>query len=127
RNDDGGPSETAGATTTASNGGVTPQQIATAQKALADVGCYTGPIDGLYGPVTDAAIRNFQQAMGLTVDGVVGPQTLAALEQAQAAATPVRTTDTPPPPAPASTTSASSAGASSSTSASASTSTSAKP
>jgi peptidoglycan hydrolase-like protein with peptidoglycan-binding domain len=84
-NDSGGSSGTASTTTTVTSGTATPQQIATAQKALAAVGCYTGPIDGVYGPVTDAAIRSFQQAKGLTVDGVVGPQTLAALQTAQAA------------------------------------------
>ena len=105
------------------------------QKALADVGCYTGPVDGVYGPVTDAAIRSFQQAKGLTVDGVVGPQTLAALQEAQAAGKPVCTTATTTP-APATTsatgTSAPSTSASTSTSttttgASTSTSTTAKP
>jgi lysozyme family protein len=35
--------------------------------------------DGVAGPQTRRAIRRFQRANGLTVDGVVGPQTLAAL------------------------------------------------
>ena len=38
--------------------------------------------DGVYGPVTAAAVKNFQSANGLTVDGVVGAQTWAALGQA---------------------------------------------
>jgi peptidoglycan hydrolase-like protein with peptidoglycan-binding domain len=35
--------------------------------------------DGIVGPVTRRAVRNFQRNHGLVVDGVIGPQTLAAL------------------------------------------------
>jgi peptidoglycan hydrolase-like protein with peptidoglycan-binding domain len=37
------------------------------------------PADGIYGRVTRRAVRRFQRAHGLTVDGVAGPRTLEAL------------------------------------------------
>jgi putative intracellular protease/amidase len=41
--------------------------------------------DGIYGPQTRRAVRRFQRANGLVVDGVAGPQTLAALGLASGA------------------------------------------
>jgi peptidoglycan hydrolase-like protein with peptidoglycan-binding domain len=54
------------------------------QQQLKDVGCYTGNVDGILGPQTDAAIVAFQTAEGLAVDGEVGPETESALAQATA-------------------------------------------
>lgn len=49
------------------------------QTTLAARGFDPGPIDGVRGPKTIAAIRAFQAANGLTVDGIVGPETSSAL------------------------------------------------
>ena len=51
------------------------------QTRLQNLGYNPGPIDGIFGPQTEAAIRDFQAARGLIVDGIVGPQTRSALEQ----------------------------------------------
>ncbi len=49
------------------------------QKALCGAGHHVGVIDGIFGVMTDEAVRNFQKEHGLTVDGIVGPATLAKL------------------------------------------------
>jgi peptidoglycan hydrolase-like protein with peptidoglycan-binding domain len=46
--------------------------------------------DGIYGPKTEQAVRNFQTSQGLQVDGIVGPQTRASIANAQAAGTATR-------------------------------------
>ncbi|MBO8126061.1 MAG: spore cortex-lytic enzyme [Firmicutes bacterium] len=49
------------------------------QARLKQWGYYDGPIDGIYGAQTYAAVRLFQSRNGLRVDGIVGPQTWQAL------------------------------------------------
>lgn len=49
------------------------------QQKLSNWGYYSGSIDGIYGSRTEKAVRYFQRKNGLTVDGVAGPATLAAL------------------------------------------------
>ena len=54
------------------------------QQSLEDTGFSVGPsgVDGKMGPDTRAAIRAFQSAIGITVDGLWGPETAAAMAQA---------------------------------------------
>ena len=49
------------------------------QQALNDKGHNAGPVDGSFGPMTEAACKRFQTAEGLEPDGLVGPKTWAAL------------------------------------------------
>jgi peptidoglycan hydrolase-like protein with peptidoglycan-binding domain len=62
--------------------------IAGVQAALVNLGYDPGEIDGKDGPKTRAAVRAFQQATGIGVDGIAGPVTkralLAALDEAAA-------------------------------------------
>jgi peptidoglycan hydrolase-like protein with peptidoglycan-binding domain/DNA invertase Pin-like site-specific DNA recombinase len=51
------------------------------QLRLSSAGEVTGPIDGRFGPLTEAAVRRFQIREGLAVDGLVGPQTQKALRR----------------------------------------------
>jgi hypothetical protein len=37
------------------------------------------PADGVFGPITERAVKRFQRRRRLVVDGIVGPQTRAAL------------------------------------------------
>ena len=49
------------------------------QTRLKNWGYYSGAVDGVYGSGTEEAVRLFQRKNGLSVDGQVGDQTLAAL------------------------------------------------
>lgn len=62
-----------GASTTLIRAGTSGDGVAAVQKALGVAA------DGVFGPVTKAAVRSYQRRNGLTVDGIVGPETLAAL------------------------------------------------
>jgi len=49
------------------------------QQLLASMGLKPGPLDGIWGRQTVAALRAFQLSRGLEPDGILGPLTLAAL------------------------------------------------
>jgi hypothetical protein len=62
--------------------GDTGSQVKILQQGLISLGYTLGKPDGDYGPATQAAVEKFQVDKGLAEDGVVGPETLAKLQQA---------------------------------------------
>ncbi len=58
-------------------------EILNVQKRLAELGFYSGEVDGINGSRTKSAIKNFQSRAGLTPDGIIGPKTLSALEKGE--------------------------------------------
>ena len=59
--------------------GSTGPDVEELQRALAAAGFDPNICDGSFGPETRKAVVAFQTARGLLVDGLVGPQTAAAL------------------------------------------------
>ena len=57
--------------------------VAELQEMLNARGYDCGKVDGIFGKGTEAAVKAFQRDNGLTVDGVVGRNTWAALEKEQ--------------------------------------------
>ena len=55
--------------------------VAALQFLLSSRGYGPGGFDGGFGPNTEAAVRRYQSAAGLAVDGIAGPATLRALRQ----------------------------------------------
>ena len=53
--------------------------VALLQRKLKEENFYEESIDGLFGPNTERAVKDFQQANNLTVDGVAGPETISNL------------------------------------------------
>ena len=73
---------TSGGTSTSYPGllrvGSTGTGVRTLQQALANKG-YSLSADGVFGPITQNAVRSFQSSQGITADGVVGPVTWGRL------------------------------------------------
>src|SRR3954447_21007986 len=58
------------------------------QRQLNALGCNAGTVDGTLGPNTIQAVRWFQTAAGLAVDGIIGVDTSGRLAQAAATGSP---------------------------------------
>lgn len=53
--------------------------VKTLQNQLHVLNYYHGHLDGVYGPLTEGAVKAFQKANHIAIDGVAGPRTFAAL------------------------------------------------
>ena len=53
--------------------------VAALQARLTEMGFDCGRVDGIYGPRTELAVKDFQKSVGATVDGKCGPATIIAL------------------------------------------------
>ena len=51
------------------------------QENLNKLGFNCGTVDGIFGVKTEAAVKAFQKAYSLTVDGIAGPATLGKIEE----------------------------------------------
>jgi len=56
-------------------------EVAELQKRLSMLGYVVGPIDGIFGPQTQARVRLFQKEHGLVIDGIAGPKTISELKR----------------------------------------------
>lgn len=59
--------------------GDTVANIKAVQTRLKTLGYYNSTVDGIWGPKTTTAVKNFQKSKGLTADGLVGSKTEKAL------------------------------------------------
>lgn len=62
-------------------------QVTELQKQLQAAGYFDGPVTGYYGSLTQQAVKDFQKAKGITVNGIVDEVTLKALNPNSGTAT----------------------------------------
>lgn len=60
---------------------MTGDDVGELQRRLTTLGFATGRADGMFGPQTDAALREFQKGVGVTADGTCGPDTFRAFDR----------------------------------------------
>lgn len=82
--------------------GASGPEVRDLQLRLSAQGYFNGATDGAFGPSTEAAVRAFQRANRLTVDGWAGPQTMGRLRPAPTTPSAPPTPSSPAPPAPGS-------------------------
>ena len=84
------------ATYTTLKNGSSGSDVKKLQQALVDAGYSVGSagVDGIYGSATAAAVKAYQKANGLSVDGIAGNQTLGSLYGSSTATTPTTTEPT---------------------------------
>ena len=63
--------------------GCTGSRVRQLQRALKELGYFKGAIDGKYGNMTELAVRKYQTAKKMHVDGMAGAKTLASINNAQ--------------------------------------------
>ncbi len=91
------PNDTPSPTPLIMKAGARGDEVTRLQTRLAELGFYSGAVDGQYGQGTAAAVLLFQNQHGLAADGVAGAETLAAL-YAEAAQTYIPTPTPSPTP-----------------------------
>ncbi|WP_408895146.1 cell wall hydrolase [Paenibacillus taichungensis] len=65
--------------------GVRGEHVLQLQEQLNELGYFKAGLTGYYGSITKGAVRKFQQAQGLSADGIAGPATLNRLNKKAAA------------------------------------------
>ncbi len=55
------------------------EDVLQVQNRLIELGLDPGKADGVYGPITEKAVKMFQKATNLEIDGIIGPITLTRL------------------------------------------------
>lgn len=61
---------------------IPPEQVLQAQETLIKLRIPPGPVDGIYGPATQAAVETFQEDSGLKVDGALSRNTFGNIMRA---------------------------------------------
>ncbi len=77
------PTTTLISSTTTTTVPIIVKNISDAQNQLIILGLYSGEINNELNNETKAALKEFQRLAGLTVDGILGPKTIAALEKGE--------------------------------------------